>query len=311
MTVLLGVVAPIFGIMLVGFLASRWQVIDERGVRGLVLFVFNFAIPMLLFRSLARIELPSDIAWGFLASFYAASFSTYALGLAVARWTFRRSLDEQAIFGMGASFSNTVLLGIPVVLTAFGPEAALPLFLIIAFHSATLMPLTVGLIQWAREDGVSLRSQVGAVSGQVFRNPIVMGLLLGFLVNRIGVTLPAPVDRFAELLGGAAVPCALFAMGASLAGYPLAGDMRPALVLTGLKLLAHPLLVWVFAVPILGVEGLPVAVAVVLGGMPSGVNVYLFGARYRAAPDVAARTVLLSSLCAVGTISALLILFAG
>jgi predicted permease len=310
MAVLPGVVAPVFGIMILGFLASRLRVLDDHGVRGLVLFAFNFAIPMLLFRSLAHIDLPADIAWGFLAAFYAGSFSTYALGMAMGRWAFRRSLDEQAIFGMGASFSNTVLLGIPIILTAFGPEASLPLFLIIAFHSATFMPLTAGLIQWSRERGVSTRKQLGAVLGQLFRNPIIMGLLLGFLVNRAGVTLPGPVDRFAELMGGAAVPCALFAMGASLAGYPLAGDARSAVALTALKLAAHPLLVWIVAVPILQLEGLWVAVPVVMGGMPSGVNVYLFGARYDAAPSVAARTVFLSSLLSLGTISALLILFA-
>jgi len=311
MTVLPGVVAPVFGIMLAGVLAARLEVIDERGVRGLVLFAFNFAIPALLFRSLAQIELPVDIAWGFLVSFYAGSFSTYAMGLALARWTFRRSLDEQAIFGMAASFSNTVLLGIPIVLTAFGSEASLPLFLIIAFHSATLMPLTVGIIQWSRRGGVSMREQLGAVSGHILLNPIVMGLLLGFLVNRIEVTLPGPIDRLAELLGGAALPCALFAMGGSLARYPLKGHARQAVVLAGLKLVVHPALVWIIAVPILRLEGLFVAVAVVMAGMPSGVNVYLFGARYRAASEVAAGTVLISSVAAVASISALLILFAG
>jgi predicted permease len=310
MLVIPGVVAPVFGTMILGFLAARLRILDQGGVHGLVLFAFNFAIPMLLFRSLARVELPADIAWGFLAAFYAGSFSTYALGLAVGRWGFRRSLDEQAIFGMGASFSNTVLLGIPVILTAFGPEASLPLFLIIAFHSATFMPLTVGLIQWSRERGVSPRSQVGAVLGQILRNPIVMGLLLGFLVNRTGMTLPGPVDRLAELMGGAAVPCALFAMGASLASYPFAGEGSAAVTLTVLKLVLHPLLVWTVAVPILSLEGLWVAVAVVMGGMPSGVNVYLFGARYGAAPSVAARTVLLTSLLSMGTISVLLVLFA-
>lgn len=310
MAILPSVVAPVFGVMILGFLASRLRVLDERGVRGLVLFAFNFAIPMLLFRSLARVELPADIAWGFLAAFYAGSFSTYALGVAVGRWVFERSLDEQAIFGMGASFSNTVLLGIPVILTAFGPDAALPLFLIIAFHSATFMPLTVGLIQWSRERGLSPRDQLGAMLAQVLKNPIVMGLLLGFMVNRLGVTLPGPVDRFAELMGGAAVPCALFAMGASVAGYPVAGDAPAAVTLTVLKLVVHPLLVWIVAVPVLQLEGLWVSVAVVMGGMPSGVNVYLFGARYDAASGVAARTVFLTSLLSMGTITGLLVLFA-
>jgi len=307
-TDLLSIVAPIFGIMALGFAAAKLKVLDAAAVKGLVLFVFNFAIPVLLFRSLAGIELPGDIEWGFLVAFYAGSLVTYGLGMALARGVFRRPLDQQAIFGMSAAFSNTVLVGIPVILTAFGPEATLPLFLIIAFHSATFMPLTVALIQAGRGAGVSWTEQLRNVFREMVRNPIVMGLFLGFLANLTGLTLPAPVDRFTELLGGAAVPCALFAMGASLAGYPLTGDVLPAIVLTSLKLMVHPLIVWIVAVPLLNLEGLWVSVAVMMGAMPAGVNVYLFAARYDAASGVAARTVLLSSVASMGTISVLLLL---
>jgi predicted permease len=125
------------------------------------------------------------------------------------------------------------------------------------------------------------------------------------------LTIPGPVDRIAEMMGAAAVPCALFALGASLAGYPLAGDVPPALALTAFKLVVHPALVWLVAVPILGLEGIWVPVAVTMAAMPSGINVYLFGARYNAAPGVAARTVLLSTVFSIGTISVLLYLFSG
>ena len=308
MTDLLSIVAPIFGIMALGFAAVKLKALDAAAVKGLVLFVFNFAIPVLLFRSLAGIELPEDVEWGFLVAFYAGSLVTYGLGMALARSVFRRPLDQQAIFGMGAAFSNTVFVGIPVILTAFGPEATLPLFLIIAFHSATFMPLTIALIQADRGTDVSWADQVRNIFREMVRNPIVMGLFLGFLANLASLTLPAPVDRFTELLGGAAVPCALFAMGASLPGYPLTGDVPPAILLTSLKLVVHPLIVWVVAVPILNLEGLWVSVAVTMAAMPTGVNVYLFGARYDAASGVAARTVLLSSVASMGTISVLLLL---
>ena len=111
------------------------------------------------------------------------------------------------------------------------------------------------------------------------------------------------------MLGASAVPCALFALGASLAGYPLTGDVPPALFLVTLKLLVQPALVWILAVPVLGLEGIWVPVAVTMAAMPSGINVYLFGTRYDAAPGVAARTVFLSTIFSVGTLSALLFWF--
>ncbi|HSG47755.1 MAG TPA: AEC family transporter [Longimicrobiales bacterium] len=311
MSVLLDVVVPIFGIAALGFAAARFRVLEASGVKGLVLFVFNVAIPVLLFRSLAVMEFPDDVAWGFLVAFYAGSVAVYGLGMVAARKAFGRPLDHAAIFGMAAAFSHTVLMGIPIVLTAFGPEATLPLFLIIAFHSATFMPLTLGIIQAGRGTGVSVADEARQVVLAVVANPIVMGLGLGFVANVTGLAIPGPLDRVAELLGQAAVPCALFAMGASVAGYPLRGENRPALVLTAMKLVLHPLIVWGVAGPLLGIEGIWLHVAVVMAAMPSGVNVYLFGARYDAAPGVAARTVLLTTVLSVVTISTLLVLFGG
>ncbi len=307
MTALLHVIAPVFGLMLLGFASGRLRVLDDRGVRGLVLFVFTFAIPALLFRGTARMTLPSELDWGFVVAFYAGSFVAWGLGLLVARHG-GRPLDEAAIHGMGAALSNTVLLGIPVVLTAFGEEASLALFLIIAFHSAVFLPLTITLIQVGRGGRITAADEMAALSAAVLRNPIIVGLAAGFLWNVGGLPLPGPLDRFVELLGAAAVPCALFAMGASLAGYPVRGGQGPAMALTAVKLVVHPLAVWAVAVPLLGLGGIEVRVAITLAAMPAAVNVYLFAARYEAATRVAASTVFLSSAISLATLSALLVL---
>ena len=295
--------------MILGFAAMRLRVLDEGGNRGLILFVFNFAVPALLFRSLARVQLPADIEWGFLIAFYSGTLFIYALGMGVARFGFSKTVDQQAIYGMTAAFSNTVLMGIPITLTAFGEEAALPLFLIIAFHSATLMPLTVALIQGSRGEGVSVARQFRDVGVALARNPIVVGVFLGLMANLTHTTLPSGIDQLIAFLGDAAVPCALFAMGASLPGYPLMGDVSPAVALTILKLAVHPLIVWVLARYVFDLEGIWVFVPVLLAAMPTGVNTYLFGARYDVEPGVAARTVLLTSVLSLATISVLILLF--
>jgi malonate transporter len=311
MPVLLHVVAPIFGIAALGFLAARTGIMRPAGVGGMVAFAFNVAIPALLLRSMAGLEIPQHIPWSFLVAFYTGSLTVWALGIATARLVFERPLDQGAIFGMGAAFSNTVMVGVPVVLTAFGSEAALPLFLIISFHSALFMPLTAGLIQWSRGRGVSWGEQAREVVRVLARNPIVLGLAAGMALNLTGVSLPGPVDRPLELLGAAAVPVALFAMGAAVAGYPFAGDLGPGSVLAALKLVVHPLVVWAVGLWLLHLDGLWLSVAVMMAAMPSGINVYLFAARYDAAAGVAARTVLLSSLFSVITLSTLLVLLGG
>ena len=128
------------------------------------------------------------------------------------------------------------------------------------------------------------------------------------VLNVSGVSLWVPVRSMLDFLGAAAVPCALFAMGASLASISITGDPGPGLVVSTLKLVVHPFVVWVIAVPVLGAAGLGVQVAVVMAAMPSAVNVYLFGERYRAAAGVAARTVLLSTVGSAVTLSVVLLL---
>ena len=309
MTELLNVIGPVFGVMALGAVAVRLKVLDDKGVRGLVLFVFNFAIPILLFRSLAQTELPPEVQWIFLFSYFGASILVFAVGMGLGISVFRRSFADSAIFGMGAGFSNTVLIGIPILFTAYGPEATVPTLLIIAFHGPLLMSLTAGLIQAGKGSQLRWANQVRSIGLEMIRNPIVLGILLGLAMNLAGLQLPGGLDRLAEMMGGAAVPCALFALGASLACYPLTGDVPPALLLTGLKLIAHPLLVWVIAVPILKLGGIWVPVAVTMAAMPSGINVYLFGERYQAAPGVAARTVLFTNVLSLVTLTTVLAIF--
>lgn len=308
MTALVLTLFPLFGLMVLGYLAARIRLLDDAGVRGLVLFVFNFSIPALLLTSMAELEFPPDIEWGFLVAFYVGTLVIYATGVGLGRLGFGRPLEDQAIFGMAAAFSNAVLMGIPIVLTALGPEASLPMLLIIAFHSATFMPLTVMLVQASRGGDGSRRQRVAKIFVDVLRNPIILGILVGFVVNVSGLEIWGGIRQVLGFLGDAAVPCALFAMGASLAGYPLTGDVAPAIALTTIKLVLHPLLVWFIAVPLMGLSGLAVSVAVVMASMPSAVNVYLFGARYDAAAGVAARTVLLTSVSSMVTIAVILVL---
>ncbi len=309
MTILLEVIAPVFGVMALGALSVKARVLDKGAVKGLVLFVFNFAIPILLFRSLAHAELPPEIEWAFLLSYFGGAVTVFLSGMALGRFVFKRTLEDQAIFGMSAGFSNTVLIGIPILFTAYGPEATLPTLLIIAFHGPLLMSLTTALIQVGKGGEVTLADQARTIGIELVRNPIIMGLALGLLVNVSGLAIPVPLDRMAEMVGAAAVPTALFALGASLAGYPITGDVPPAMVLTALKTLVHPALVWILAVPVFGLEGIWVPVAVTMAAMPSGINVYLFGAHYNAAPGVAARTVFLTTIFSLGTLSTLLYLF--
>ena len=309
MITVLGVVAPFFSLVLLGFAAAKLRMLDAAAVIGLVVFVFHFAIPAMLFSNLARAELPADIEWSFLLSYYGGTLVVYVLGMGVARYSFRRPLAIQATCGMAAGFSNTVLLGIPLLLTVLGPEAALAIFLLVLLHSPTLMTLSMVLIGLGRGREVSVGAQLRVVLAELIRNPIIVALVAGLTANLSELVLPGPIETAVQMLAAAAVPCALFAMGASLATYPLTANVLSTLPLVALKLVVHPLLVWVLAVPVLGLEGVWVPVAVLMATMPTGINVYLVATRYEAGTTVAARTIFLSTVISVLTISAALYVF--
>jgi len=309
-TQIAGIIAPVFGVMAVGYLAVRVRLFGAVTARRLVLFVFNAAIPIMLFYRIATIDFPEQIAWSFLGGYYASAFAAYGLGMLSARFLFHRPIDEQSIHGLGGGFSNTVLLGIPLLVSAFGDEATVPIFLIISFHSATLLPVSILLIETGRRrEGRASRVHVARLFLEVLANPIIAGILLGLVANLAGLTpLPSPIDAVGSLMSIVAIPCSLIALGASLAGYRLEGQIAPASVLAAIKLLVQPVLAWVLVVPVLGLGWPWAPVAVVMAGMPSGAMVYLFGARYETASEVAASVVVISSAVSVVAVSVMHVL---
>jgi predicted permease len=301
----LDIVAPIFGLVLLGYGAAKAGTFDEAATRGLSLFVFNFAIPIMLVRTLGRVALPPEPDWALLVAYFAGAFAVYAAGTAVAGRVLGRGGAEPAIFGISAAFSNTLILGIPLVLEAFGEAAAVPLFLIVAFHSPLLFTVTTAIAEAGLGAGQPLRHLPLNIARSLFTNPIMLGLMAGLAVNLAGLELPGTLDRLAEYLALAALPCALFALGANLSRFRLGGALRSALLLAVLKNLVHPLLVLLLA-HLLDLGPMSFNVALTLAACPTGINPYLFAARYGAAVPEASSTILVSTLASVVTLSLVL-----
>jgi predicted permease len=195
-----------------------------------------------------------------------------------------------------------VLLGIPLVLTSFGDQASLPLFLLLAFHSTVLFTSLTVIIEGGRGGSEELRAvPIKAFKGLV-GNPVLWGMALGIGFSLAGLTLPAAIDGFADMMAGAAVPCALFSVGASLRAYRIVGALRPAVVIVILKLVVHPLAVWLLATMVFDVPPLWAKVVILLAALPVGVNVYVFANRYEAGQAESAAAIVISNICSVVTL---------
>lgn len=306
MEIILEIIVPVFGIVGIGYAAARTGMFRQEATKGLSAFVFDFAIPAMLFRTMAKTALPEHMEWGYLISYFGGGYGAWALGTAISYLVFRRGGADPAIAGMTAGFSNTVMLGVPLALTAFGEAATLPVFLIIACHSWQL--LSVATIQ--AEAGIGAREEMRRLPLNVLKglvtNPIIIALLSGVLFNLTGLKLPHIVDTLTETLGRSALPCAVFAMGASLAGYRIAGSLGEASAGVVLKLALHPALVWLLSTHVFAVELLWRNVAVLLASLPVGVNVYLMAQRYQAGVAPAVTAVLISTGASVLTVAGVL-----
>lgn len=320
---------PVFAIAAVGYLTTRVGLFKENDIRGMSRFVFNLALPVLLFNALSNLDLPPEINWQFLLSYYLVVFLIYGLSIWLGRSTFTLTPRQQGVFGIGATYSNLGLVGIPIITIGLGDEALLPLFTIISIHAGILW--FMGTIVTERADVAGATDQSSAkrilATGwrtikTLARNPIIIGLVLGLIFNRLP-RLPIPLLDALELFGRTSLPCALFVLGGSLAvfrpdrtetetnnpGQIYNNEMVETAVLIILKLLIHPLLVWTLAFYIFHLDPLWTAVAVMAAGMPIGINAYMFAQKYQECLRVIGTAVLISTLLAAGTESLLLAIF--
>lgn len=302
------VIFPVFFVVLIGYTAARTTFISPTDASGIAKFVFNIAIPALLFNSLSKVELPPSFEWQYLVSYYAAVVVVFGLGMLLSKFIFKQRREEQAIFGMGSAYSNSVLVGLPIISAGLGEEALLPLFILISIHTAVLFFLAISVIE-SDQDGGSRREIIRQVARGLLLNPIIIGLLLGVLANVTGLRLWSPLDSGLELLARASLPCALFVLGASLNNYTLKGNLGKAGLMVVMKLFVHPAVVFVLVFFVFDINLLWSTVAVMTAGMPTGVNSYVLAQKYGLNVPVVSSSILLSTILAAGTQSLMLAVY--
>lgn len=305
-------VLPIFGLIALGYFSARVGFLNEAGVAGLDTFAFSIASPVLLFRALANTELPDLLPWGLWGSYYGGVLIVWALGGIAARHLLGRSPADSVIIGFGGGFSNTVMLGIPIILTAYGEEASVPLFFILAFHGLTVFTVATFLLETTKPRNgahLSLPQILGESIKGVFRNPIILALGAGIVFGQTGLVIPGPLDVTLEMLARTAIPCALFVLGATLVRYEIRRSVGAASLVTGMKLIVLPIVVFGLSAFVFGLPPLWTKVAVTMAAMPTGVFCFILASRYQAAAGAASSAILMANVLGLVTLTVVLNLF--
>jgi malonate transporter len=300
LTDIANIVLSIFGLIGIGFGTARAGLLGKDVGKGLADFVFTIAIPVLLFKTLASADFGVVAPWSIWAAYFAGAAITWTLSHVTIRWMFKRDARAGLVAGLSGSYANTVLIGIPLVQTAFGEAGMVSLLIIVAVHLPVMMLASLVMFEWAlRADGM----ESGAVDrgaiwrrfvNNMARNPLVIALIAGVVWRLADLPLTGLPAILTEALSRAAGPVALFSVGMGLAGYGIARNVRQALVITVFKLVVMPAIVLAAGWAI-GLAPVAVAAATLAAACPTGVNPFLIAGRFGTGEAIASNVIAIST----------------
>jgi malonate transporter and related proteins len=309
---LASVVLPVFGLIAIGRLLVRFRFVDAAGTKGLTGVIFWVLLPALLFLSL--VGNPAPLGLAVVGVYFGVAVPLFAASVLCGLALLRLSVAQSAVLGLNAAYGNTVLLGIPIVGAAWGATGLATLLSIIAAHSLVLLPAATVLVALDRgEERPARRHRLarvvaGAVAASL-KNPIIAAILAAVVWRWLGLPVPGVFRRCLELLAQAAPAMSLIFLGASLPALRLASVGSSVLFAVAIKLVVLPLGV-ALAVGAAAIPAPASSVMILTAALPTGANAFLLAHRAGAMMEVSATTVVVATLLASLTLTAILALLA-
>lgn len=309
MNAILNTVLPVFGMIVLGYGLTRAKIFDVAAGRGISLFVFNVAIPALLFKTVATMGAQQAAPWSLWIAFFGGLAITWLAAAFVSRFFETLQGSGGAAASMAAGFGNLAMLGTPLALAHFGEQVAVPLGMILSIHA----PILWFAAMLHRELSVHSGSfSIFRTSKELLRalasNGIVIGLLAGSLWRLTDVGLHPIAGTMLDMLAAASIPTALFALGVSLSGYSLKGSWSGMFAILALKMLLMPVLVFIMVRYVVTIPPIWAQVAILFAAMPTGANAFLFAQRNEESVAAISGAVALGTVLAAASISLLLYL---
>lgn len=306
MQAVVNVVIPVFAIVLAGYLCGRFKLLGPGGSEALNGFTYYAALPALFFGSLAKVELAQIFNWSYLGAYLLGMAVVGVAALVVGRLVFGARGAALAVQNMAALFSNTGYMGIPLAITAFGQGAALPAILATVVNGALIMGLYILWIEAERSEGSHLLHVARDAVAGVFRSPLVLSAIAGIACSALQVSVPKPVLTFCDIIGAAAPPAALFAMGLFMVGKSFKGDLVEVGLFSALKLALHPLATFAIVLWLVDLVPLWREVLLLMAALPTGSLVFVLASQQQVYVRRATGIILGSTLASVVTLSWLL-----
>jgi len=306
---ILGALMPVFGLILIGYVCGRYDVLGERAFEVLNRFVIVITLPILTFRSIAHMDPKSLAVPGMFIAVILGAFVTYAIGFALER-KYGRSATEANIAALCGCFSNTGFIGLPIAVLALGPESIAPVAVTMLIYSAIVFTLALVTSEVAAAKGAGPVTGLRLAARATVRSPLIILAVAGVAWSVLGLPLSGPPDVLLETLAQATAPCALTAIGIFIALPRQSASPAPIGRVVALKLVGHPLITAGILWLLPPIPPLWAKVAILMAAMPCGASSFvLAGKAGRWSMELSAWAVTLTTSFASLSLIAMLALF--
>ncbi len=308
MSDILSLALPFFGLIALGFASGKFAKIPEDGMAWLNFLVLYMALPALFFQTMSRTPIEELANWRFILATLGCTLLTFCISFLVALWFRKGNKREATIAGVVGGYANVGYMGPGLTLAALGGQATVPTALIFVFDSTLFFTLVPVLMAATGKEQRGVAKTILIILHRVFTHPFIVATLIGIAAASLHWSPPAAIDRTLEFLKNAAAPCALFALGVTVALRPFTETPREVPLLIFIKLLLHPFLIWLLLASLGGFNPIWIYTAVLMAALPTALNAFVMARQYEVYVEQASNGVLLCTIASVLTVTALLYL---
>lgn len=297
---------PFFILIGLGYYLVRFRQWPKDFTRGLTRFLFNLAIPIMLFGVMSKFHEQEDVDPKLILAYFGGSFILFFIAHFFSKKALKLTSRASSVFGVGTIFANNVMIGIPILMLFMGDDAIAVSAMIISFNALLLWSLVSFSIEWADHGSFSVRGMAATFKG-VLKNPVVIGIMLGLLASYIRLPIPEFAGKTISMFSDMVAPLSLLVLGMGLAEYRIGTSLKVSLCLVFFKLILQPFVIWLCALA-LGLPAFETKAIVILGSLAAGMNVYLMALKFEEIEDAVASGIVLSTLLSAITTPIILLL---
>ena len=303
---IIALVLPFFGLILIGYVSGRLTRQPAEALGWLNFFVIYIALPSLFFKLVSRTPIEELTRIDFIAASLAATYAIFLLVFLIGRLVRGNTIADCTIQALAGAYGNIGYMGPGLALLAFGEAAAVPVALIFCFENAAHFIAAPALMAFAGGDERPPSRVAIDVAKKIAYHPFIIATAIGFLAAGLQFEPPLALQRLIDYLAQAAAPCALFAMGVTLALRPLKRIPVEIGYIVPIKLLLHPLLVWVLLSAIGGIPTNWIYAAIIMAALPPALNIFVISTQYKVGIERASACILVGTIVSMVTLTGFL-----